>query len=129
MTTTVPVQCPSCKKSYQAPRERAGARFKCKQCGETVTVPRVDDAAAHMGRMIELHLRMMADSTIRRRAMADTAMRRLMQDVMTEMPPEHREHIRRMMEDGANRPEDQRSAPPPPMEESTDSAAHHGHQM
>jgi hypothetical protein len=88
-----------------------------------------DSHPDHMGRMIELHLRMMADSTIRRRAMADTAMRRLMQDVMTEMPPEHREHIRRMMEDGANRPEDQRSAPPPPMEESTDSAAHHGHQM
>jgi hypothetical protein len=88
-----------------------------------------DSHPDHMRRMMELHMRMMADSTIRRRVMADTAMRRLMQDMMTEMPSGHREHMRRMMEDRAKRPKDQGSVPGPPMRESNDSAAHHGHEM
>lgn len=56
------------------------------------------DSAA-MTRMMELHMRMMTDSVIRRRMMADTAMRRMMRDMMQRMPSEHREHMMRMMRD------------------------------
>src|SRR5262245_34748763 len=40
MTTTVTVQCSNCQASYQAPKEREGARFKCRHCGATLVVPR-----------------------------------------------------------------------------------------
>jgi hypothetical protein len=46
MTTTVTVKCHSCQASYQAPRERAGAHFKCKKCGETLTVPKAPEESA-----------------------------------------------------------------------------------
>lgn len=46
MTTTVTVVCDACKASYQVPKERAGARFKCKKCSATLTVPRTDSPAA-----------------------------------------------------------------------------------
>ncbi|MDQ3809174.1 MAG: hypothetical protein M3336_02675, partial [Chloroflexota bacterium] len=50
----------------------------------------------HMGQMMELHMRMMADSIIRQRVMADTAMRRLISEMMDNMPAEHREHMRQL---------------------------------
>jgi hypothetical protein len=42
MTTTVTVVCDSCQATYQAPKDRAGARFKCKACGAKLTVPHQD---------------------------------------------------------------------------------------
>ncbi|HEU4565128.1 MAG TPA: hypothetical protein VFS05_10785 [Gemmatimonadaceae bacterium] len=65
-------------------------------------VPHADSAAAHHeegmhGRMMQLHMRMMADSVIRRRIMADTAMHRMMMEMMQQMPPEHRAHMEAMM--------------------------------
>jgi hypothetical protein len=48
MTTTVTVKCSTCQASYQAPREREGARFKCKSCGTTLTVPRSEPAAPEL---------------------------------------------------------------------------------
>jgi hypothetical protein len=47
--------------------------------------------------MMELHMRMMADPVIRKRVMADTAMRRMMTEVVNQLPAEHREHLESMM--------------------------------
>jgi hypothetical protein len=81
--------------------------------------------SAHAGRMMELHRRMMADSAIRRRVMADTALRRLMREMMTTMPPEHRAHMRGMME--GERPRPPRPEPEAPPPAPADSAAGHRH--
>ncbi|HEX9894537.1 MAG TPA: hypothetical protein VGA78_11475, partial [Gemmatimonadales bacterium] len=56
------------------------------------------EMAAMMASMMAMHERMMADPIIRQRMLADTAMRRMMRDMMEHMPPEHREHMRAMME-------------------------------
>ncbi|MHB1223429.1 MAG: hypothetical protein ACYC2G_05195 [Gemmatimonadaceae bacterium] len=53
--------------------------------------------SAHAARMMELHMRMMADPAIRQRLMADSTMHRMMRTMMEDMPPEHREHMQRMM--------------------------------
>ena len=50
-----------------------------------------------MQAMMDLHMRMMADSVIRQRMMADSAMRSMMRDMMESMPAEHRGHMRQMM--------------------------------
>ena len=44
-----------------------------------------------------LHLRMMGDPVIRQRMMADTAMHRMMMQMMQQMPPEHRAHMQELM--------------------------------
>lgn len=36
---SIDVYCPGCNKAYSVPDERAGQRFKCKQCGTAVSVP------------------------------------------------------------------------------------------
>ncbi len=62
------------------------------------------DAAAgedHMACMRELHMRMMQDSVIRRRVMADSGMRRMMQEMMEEMSPEEHQRMHPMMHDRA----------------------------
>jgi hypothetical protein len=73
-------------------------------------------APAHMRRMMDLHMRMMADPVIRQRVMADAALRRLIHEMMAEMPAEHGEHTRGMMEG------DRKGEP-------KDSAAHREHEM
>ena len=55
--------------------------------------------AAHSQLMMDVYMRMMADPVIRARVMADTAMRRMMTDMIDEMPVEHREHLQEMMRD------------------------------
>ena len=55
------------------------------------------EMAGHMDAMMELHMRMMADSVIRARVLADTAMRRMMTEMVEQMPAEHREHMREML--------------------------------
>ena len=55
------------------------------------------EMAGHMDAMMELHMRMMADSVIRKRVLADTAMRRMMTEMIEQMPAEHREHMREML--------------------------------
>jgi hypothetical protein len=86
--------------------------------------------SAHMQRMMDLHMLMMADSVIRRRVMADTVMRRLMHEMMAEMPAERREHMRTMMEgDARKQARPQPPAPQPRKAEAKDSAAHRGHEM
>jgi hypothetical protein len=66
------------------------------------TPDRTSDAAhdsAHVARMMALHMRMMADPGIRARVVADTTMRRLMREMMDDMPAEHRTHMRAMLSD------------------------------
>ena len=42
-------------------------------------------------------MRMMADTVIRRRVLADTAMRRMMMGMLDQLPAEHRDMMREMM--------------------------------
>lgn len=49
--------------------------------------------------MMEMHMRIMADPVIRERMMADSAMRRMMTEMMRTMPAEHRSHMEGMMRD------------------------------
>jgi hypothetical protein len=80
--------------------------------------------------MMDFHMRMMADPIIRGRVMADTAMRRLMQEMMAEMPAEHRKHMRAMMKDDAKKPAEPGVPAPPRREpEPKDSVAHRGHEV
>jgi hypothetical protein len=58
---------------------------------------------AHMRQMIELYTRMLADSVIRRRVMADTAMRRLLRSTMEHMPAEHRKKMEEMMKEARSK--------------------------
>ncbi len=92
----------------------------------------------HMARMMELHTRMMQDSVIRRRAMSDPEMRRLMQGMMEELTPAKRREMRRMMHpDRAPAPEAapghrhdapaRRPVPPAKRPAPADSAAHEAH--
>ena len=48
--------------------------------------------------MMELHMRMLADPVIRRRLAADTAMRRMMTEMMDDMPAEHRQQMQDMLD-------------------------------
>ena len=83
--------------------------------------------SGHMRQMMKLHMRMMADPVLRQRIMADTAMHRLMMEMIAGMPAEHREHMRRMMDHKAeNQGGPQSPAAPPRKREAKDSAAHHG---
>jgi hypothetical protein len=69
---------------------------------------------AQMQRMMDLYLRMMADPVVRERLMADTAMRRMMNEMMREMPAEHREHMQEMMRTPAPAPARPPTAKPTP---------------
>ena len=46
----IKLQCPSCSKSYQVKDAAAGKRFKCKKCGETVTVPEAKSSGGSSSR-------------------------------------------------------------------------------
>jgi hypothetical protein len=63
----------------------------------------VPHAAPHADRMMELHMRMMQDTVIRRRVMADSVMRRTMAEMMADMPAEHRAHMQQMMQEAPTR--------------------------
>src|SRR5687768_383003 len=54
-----------------------------------------DSAAKHD--MHEMHMRMMRDPVIRDRMMRDTAMHRMMMDMMRDMPAAHRQEMERLM--------------------------------
>ncbi|MEP7227880.1 MAG: hypothetical protein ABI785_11000 [Gemmatimonadales bacterium] len=51
----------------------------------------------HMRQMMQMHQRMMADPIIRKRMMADTTMRRMMSEMMQQVPAEHRDSMKQMM--------------------------------
>ena len=58
---------------------------------------RRDTSAMQHDEMMELHMRMLEDPVIRRRILADTAMRRMMSVMIQQMPAEHREHMESML--------------------------------
>jgi ribosomal protein S27E len=37
---TLPVECPSCHKTYTAPQRLAGRKAKCRYCGASLTIPK-----------------------------------------------------------------------------------------
>jgi cell division septation protein DedD len=47
--------------------------------------------------MMDLHVRMLGDPVIRDRIKADSAMLRMMKESISQMPPEHREHLESML--------------------------------
>ncbi len=49
--------------------------------------------------MMDMHMRLLADPVIRRRMLADTAMRRMAIDMVNQMPAEHREMMMQMLSD------------------------------
>lgn len=63
-----------------------------------------DMSADHMRDMMTLHMGLLEDPVIRRRIQSDTAMRRIMLDMIREMPPEHREHMEMMLREPAGIP-------------------------
>ena len=63
------------------------------------------DSAQHQ-QMMQMHMRMMADSVIMRRMMADTAMHRMMMEMMEHMPAEQRERMMRLMHPPTDPPSD-----------------------
>jgi hypothetical protein len=83
---------------HAAHGQAAGARRDSAVAGDT-SAP--SHAQAHMEQMMELHMRMMEDPVIARRMMADTAMRRMMMDMMESMPAEHRTHMEQLMREAS----------------------------
>jgi hypothetical protein len=61
--------------------------------GADSTKPPMDDE-----RMMQMHMRMLEDPVIRARMLADTALNRMMMEMLSEMPAEHRAQMERMMD-------------------------------
>lgn len=85
--------------SAQRRPDTSGVRHEGHQMADSTRRAPADSGAQHMEQMMDLHMRMMSDPVIRDRIMADTAMRRMMQEMMREMPAEHRGHMEAMMRD------------------------------
>ncbi len=90
----------------------------------------------HMEQMMQLHMRMMNDPVISKRMMADTAMRRMMEDMMAQMPAEHRAQMKALMSEqmpsAKKAPAKARRAPraaPKPAAKPKPADPHGGHQM
>ena len=102
--------------------------------GDTAAT-RAEVGTDHLTRMMQLHMRMMRDSVIRQRVMADSEMRRMMQQMMAEMPPPGDGEIRGALDDGpdeagnSNQESTPKRAPTRerPKQTPGDSAAHGGH--
>jgi hypothetical protein len=85
-------------------RDSAAVRHEEHQTPDSTRAAAAPNAdSLHRERMLQLHMRMMADSVIRRRVMADSAMRRMMQELMREMPAEHRGHMEAMLQEAPMR--------------------------
>ena len=54
--------------------------------------------SGHAARVMELHMRMLADPVIRERTLADTAMRRMLEAAAAAAPAEHRAHMAELLE-------------------------------
>ena len=67
--------------------------------------------AAHSRLMTDLFMRLLADPAIRARVLADTATRRIMTEMIDDMPAEHREHLEEMMRDTSAAAKQRTTAP------------------
>ena len=81
--------------------DSAGAVVRSRMSGPDTTRRAID---ATLEEVMELHMRMLADPVIRERMLADTAIRRMMTEVIERMPAEHREHMRQLMREPARQP-------------------------
>ncbi len=114
-------------------QDTSAAKHQGHQMADSTRAALPNANARHMEEMMQLHTRMMADPVIRQRIMADSAMRRMMQEMMREMPAEHRGHMDAMMREAPT----QSVAPPrakakpttkkaPPPKKPADPHAGHG---
>jgi hypothetical protein len=83
--------------SAQRRPDTSAVRHEGHQMADSTRRAPADSGAKHMEQMMDLHRRLMADPVIRDRIMADTAMRRMIQDMMRVMPAEHRQPMEAMM--------------------------------
>lgn len=60
--------------------------------------------SAMMASMMAMHMRMLADTGIRRHLLADTALRRMSVEMLPMMPAEHRMHVEEMLRDTLRTP-------------------------
>ena len=81
--------------------------------GHTTDSARAGHDSTMMARMMDMHVRMMADTGMRRHMLADTAMRRMMIEMLPMMSPEHREQMEQALRDTARAgtPAPRRNAP------------------
>ncbi|MGQ0539173.1 MAG: hypothetical protein ACT4R6_09530 [Gemmatimonadaceae bacterium] len=101
-------------------RDTSAVRHEGHQMADSAR-PRTPNAVSgHMQQMLDVHMRMMSDPVIRERILADTALRRMLQEMLREMPAEQREHIEAMMAKPAKEP-----ARKPPGTKPTDPHAEH----
>ena len=99
---------------------------------DNVAMGHVPDTAraGHDSLMVAMHMRMMADTGMRRHMLADTAMRRLMTEMLPMMPAEHRERMEEMLRDtvGTSTPAPRRKPPArQPAAKPTQPDPHAGH--
>jgi hypothetical protein len=78
---------------HAAMRHGAGGRM----AGADTSMAGMDSSM--MADMHAMHMRMMADPVIRQRMLADTAMRRMMTEMMENMPADHRAEMERLMKE------------------------------
>ena len=65
---------------------------------------RIHADSAMMASMMAMHMRMLADTGIRRHLLADTALRRMMVEMLPMMPADHRTHVEAMLRDTLHAP-------------------------
>ena len=104
-------------------RDTSAVRHEGHQMADTTRPAAPNAGAQHMKQMMDLHMRMMSDPVIRDRILADTALRRMMQEMMREMPAEHREHMDSMMAKPPAKPAAKKPAAKKPAD------PHAGHKM
>ncbi|MEK6687757.1 MAG: hypothetical protein AABZ01_04765, partial [Gemmatimonadota bacterium] len=76
--------------------------------------PPGEDSDGLLTALMALHQRIMTDSVILRRVMADPELRRMMQALSDAMPPDHRDHMESMMKAVPPVMPKSPAAPPPP---------------
>ena len=67
--------------------------------------------SAMMASMMAMHMRMLADTGIRRHLLADTALRRMSVEMLPMMPADHRVHVEEMLRDTLRVPAARRTTP------------------
>lgn len=101
---------------HAAPKDTAGGRARPEAAYGAVDTSGTS-LEPHMEQMMMLYTRLLSDSVMRRRMMADTAMHRVMMETIDQMPSEHREHMQALME--AAHAEDVKAAAERPRARST----------
>ena len=67
--------------------------------------------SAMMASMMAMHMRMLADTGIRRHMLADTVLRRMSVEMLPMMPADHRTHVEEMLRDTLRAPAPRRANP------------------